>query len=134
MNQRVQQQPTKPNQQTPSLKTAVKRHGVRESTGRGVSCQFEQVLLRASASQPGQLFALDFEHELDGFTEALQAFRLGAALAVGAGHLRAEGGEPFTVPLNNRGKALSHGHTLNAGSRVDKLKEFLPKPPAQRRL
>jgi hypothetical protein len=80
------------------------------------------VPLRASASQTRHFFALDFEHQLDGFNQALQAFSLRAALAIGAGHLRAEGGEPFAVPLHDCGVAISHDEKLFLSKRADNLK------------
>lgn len=57
---------------------------------------------------PEAVVATILEHQGDGSGETLPCFSLGAALAVGAGDLRAEGDHPIAVALVHGSELVVH--------------------------
>lgn len=119
--------PLPPRRLRDSSKVSVCRLHVRTGNGvpanggasRGVSSDQDRGLFGATRDVFQTLLAPVVEDEFNRGGQAFQAFFAGFPLAVGAGHLRAEGGEPFAVPLHNCGVAISDGAKLPRWRRTD---------------
>jgi hypothetical protein len=65
------------------------------------------------------LLAPVIQHQFNRGGKAFETLLAGFALSVGFRHLRAEGDEPFAIPLDHGRVAVSHVRKLNADTRAD---------------
>ena len=100
------------------------------ATARAASCDAHERSLGILAAEAGQFPLLDFQHQLDGPSQALQARGPRPALSIRARHFWTEGDEPFSVPLDksreltgqlNSARGFLHGRKLSRRASSGKL-------------
>ena len=81
---------------------------------RAASCDAHERSFGVLAAEQGEFLLLDFEHQLDGFGQVLQARGWSPALAVCTGHFRTEGDKPLSVPLNEGRKLAGQRYSARS--------------------